>query len=156
MSQSLKEHLIPLLSRDRFGKFVSVGVIGAVVDTLVLLFFVEVVGLIEEAAVLIGIESAILLMFVLNDRWTYATVGDTGGRSVFRRFLKSHLVRSGGIATQFIVFVLVYRVLYVSIEVGGVEIWLLVAKGAGIAIGMVVNYTFESLFTWSVDEPISR
>ena len=156
MPQCLKKYLVPLLSRDRFGKFVSVGVIGAVFDTCVLVFFVEIIGLIEEGAVLINIESAVLLMFVLNDRWTYAAAGDTSSRSVFRRLLKSHLVRSGGVVTQFIIFVIVYRVLYVSIEFSGIEIWLLVAKAAGIAIGMVVNYTFESLFTWSIDKPASR
>ncbi|MFC7195664.1 hypothetical protein ACFQL4_15245 [Halosimplex aquaticum] len=32
------------------------------------------------------------------------------------------------------------------------DLWLLVAKGTGVAVGMVVNYVFESLFTWQVHE----
>lgn len=139
-----------LRSRLRFGKFVSVGVVGAVCDTAVLLFLVEVVGLLEEIAVLIGIETAILVMFLINDNWTFADEGHRDRRSWLGRLLRSHLVRSGGSLTQFVVFVTIYRLLFVSVELVGIDAWLLFAKGAGIAVGMLVNYVFESLFTWQV------
>lgn len=142
--------LSPLFSRVRFGKFVSVGIVGAAFDTAVLVFLVEVFGLLEEIAVLVGIEVAILVMFLLNDNWTFVGEGGGGRRSLLRRIAKSHAVRSGGIVTQFVVFVVVYRLIDLSIIVGGFEVWLLVAKGAGIGCGMLVNYTFESLFTWRV------
>lgn len=142
--------LSPLFSRVRFGKFVSVGIVGAAFDTAVLVFLVEVFGLLEEIAVLIGIEVAILVMFLLNDNWTFVGEGGTDRRSLLERIAKSHAVRSGGIVTQFVVFVVVYRLIDLSIIVGGFEVWLLVAKGAGIGCGMLVNYTFESLFTWRV------
>ena len=139
-----------LRSRVRFGKFVSVGLVGAAFDTAVLVLLAEVFGVLEEIALLVGIEVAILVMFLLNDNWTFAREGRTGRRSLIHRLAKSHAVRSGGIVTQFVVFVVVYRLLDLSVVVGGFEVWLLVAKGAGIGCGMLVNYTFESLFTWRV------
>ena len=69
-----------MLSKERFGKFVSVGIIGAAFDTTVLVLLVEVVGLAEEAAVLLGIKVASLLMFVLNDSWTSADTGQADNR----------------------------------------------------------------------------
>jgi len=139
-----------LRSRTRFGKFVSVGVIGAACDTAVLVFLVEVLGLLEEAAFLIGVETAILVMFLINDNWTFASEGSSDRHSFPGRLVRSHAVRMGGIVTQSIIFFVIYRLLFVSLVVAGVDGWLLVAKGAGIACGMVVNYTFESLFTWRV------
>lgn len=147
--RSWKHRLLTLLSKERFGKFVSVGIIGAAFDTIVLVFLVEVVGLVEEAAVLLGIEAAILLMFVLNDSWTFADTGKADNGSVFQRLIKSHAVRSGGVTTQFVVFILIYRVFFIPLEIAGIDGWLLVGKASGIALGMLVNYTFETLFTWS-------
>ena len=103
-------YLAALNSRIRFGKFVSVGVVGAACDTAILVFLVEVVGLLEEAAVLIGIEMAILVMFLINDNWTFAGEGSRDRRSWFGRLARSHAVRSGGVITQFLVFVAIYRV----------------------------------------------
>jgi len=145
-----RKYLAALNSRIRFGKFVSVGVVGAAFDTAVLVFLVEVVGLLEEAAVLIGIETAILIMFLINDNWTFASEGRRDRRSWVGRLVRSHAVRSGGVITQFLVFVAIYRVLFVSVTVFGLDAWLLVAKGVGIGLGMLVNYVFESLFTWQV------
>jgi len=144
--------LAALASRVRIGQFVTVGVVGAVCDTAVLLVLVEWAGVLEELAVLAGIETAILVMFAINDRWTFAEVGADGRRSFLRRLLRSHGVRAAGSATQFLVFVAVFRLLFVPVTVLGVDLWLLVAKGAGIGVGMVVNYVFESLFTWRVQD----
>jgi putative flippase GtrA len=143
-------YLTALNSRLRFGKFVSVGAVGAACDTAVLVFLVEVVGLLEEVAVLIGIETAILIMFLINDNWTFAEEGRRDRRSWAGRLARSHAVRSGGSITQFLVFVFIYRLLFVPLTVFGIDGWLLVAKGSGIALGMLVNYVFESLFTWQV------
>ena len=159
-SDSLGE-LSSLVSGVRFGQFVSVGAVGAVVDTTVFVTLAEVVGLLPEFATVVGIETAIVVMFLVNDRWTFADQG-RGGRAAFgRRLLRSHAVRAVGATTQFVVFVLVFRgsvaaltgasvAPAVEYHVFGVNLWLLAAKGTGIALGMVVNYVFESLFTWRV------
>lgn len=142
--------LAALRSRVRFSKFVSVGVIGAVCDTAILVFLTEFVGLLEEVALLIGIEMAVLIMFLINDNWTFAAEARDGQQRFLARLGKSHAVRAGGVITQFILFILIFRLLFVSFTVLGFDLWLLVAKGVGVGGGMLVNYTFESLFTWQV------
>lgn len=139
-----------LLSGVRFGKFVSVGVIGATCDTAVLMILAEGLGVVPEIATLIGIETAILVMFLLNDNWTFAEKGRDGYSPVLRRLARSHAVRAAGSLTQFTVFVIVYRFLFVEVSMAGIDLWILASKGSGIAVGMVVNYVFESLFTWRV------
>jgi putative flippase GtrA len=139
-----------LLSGVRFGKFVSVGIVGAVCDTTVLLVLSEGFDVLPEVATLLGIETAILVMFLINDRWTFAEEGRDGHSSLIRRLARSHAVRAVGSLTQFVVFVIVYRALFFEISVLGIDVWILVAKASGIGIGMLVNYVFESLFTWQV------
>jgi putative flippase GtrA len=142
--------LTALAAPRRFGKFVSVGVVGAVFDTLVLLTLVEGFGVLEEVAVIVGIETAILVMFTLNDGWTFRDSGTGGWRATGRRLGRSHAVRATGSIVQFLVFVAVFRLPSVSLSVVGIDAWLLVAKATGIALGMLVNYVFETLFTWRV------
>ena len=146
----LRRRLHTLLSGVRFGKFVSVGVIGAIFDTTVLLVLSEGFGVVPELATLAGIETAILVMFLINDNWTFAHEGRAGRAQFLKRLARSHAVRAVGSLTQFVVFVVVYRLLFVEVSLVGIDVWILVAKGSGIAIGMMVNYVFESLFTWQV------
>ena len=137
-----------LVSGVRMGQFVSVGVVGLVCDTAVLLVLTEVFGVLPELATLAGIEMAILVMFLVNDRWTFSDAG--AENSLARRLVRSHLVRASGSTTQFLIFTAVYRLLFVPLSVVGIDLWLLVAKGSGVAVGMTVNYVFESLITWEV------
>jgi putative flippase GtrA len=139
-----------LRSRIRFGKFVSVGVVGAACDTAVLVVLTEVFGVLPEVATLVGIETAILVMFAINEHWTFAEEGSEDRRSLLGRMARSHGVRAAGSSTQFAVFVLVFRGIPVRLPVAGIDGWLVVAKATGIGIGMVVNYVFESLFTWQI------
>ena len=139
-----------LLSGTRFGKFVSVGVVGALCDTAVLTLLVEVGGVLPELAWAAGVETAILVMFAVNDRWTFADHSDGDRRSLFGRIVRSHTVRAGGVLTQFVVFYALLRGVPVELPLAGVDLWLLVAKGAGVGVGMLVNYVAESLFTWQV------
>lgn len=141
-----------LYSPLRFGQFAGVGAIGAICDNAVLLVLAT-AGVMPELAKFAGIETAIVVMFLLNERWTFAEEGAPGIVALFRRLATSNLVRVGGIAVQLVVFSVVYRLLHVEFLVSGVDLWLLVASGAGIAAGMVVNYVTESLLTWRVHEP---
>ncbi|MFC6973968.1 GtrA family protein [Halomicroarcula sp. GCM10025709] len=148
LRQAVPDRFESLVSGVRFGQFVSVGVVGAACDTTVLLVLTEVFGVLPELATLAGIETAILVMFAINERWTFADEGDP--ESLPRRLLRSHVVRAGGSTTQFLVFVVIYRLLFVPLSVAGIDLWILVAKGGGIGLGMLVNYVFESIFTWQV------
>lgn len=139
-----------LTSGIRFGKFVSVGAVGAVFDLAVTVLLVELFGVLEEVGVLVGIEVSILVMFALNEHWTFPDAGGEGMRALLGRLGRSHLVRSGAVLVQLVVFVVIYRLFFVSLTVAGVDIWVLVGKGAGIALGTVLNYVLESLFTWQI------
>ena len=139
-----------LLSGVRFGQFASVGIVGAVVDVTVLLVLSEGFGVLPEIATVAGIESAILVMFAVNERWTFADEGETGLGPLGYRLVRSHGVRLVGSLTQFLLFVLIYRYLTMPLSLWGIDLWLLVAKGTGMAVAVVLNYTFESLVTWQV------
>jgi len=165
-----ESRLSSLASGTRFGKFASVGVVGVVCDTAVLVVLSDVVGVSANLAWLAGVETAILVMFLVNENWTFADHA-SGQESLFARLKRSHLVRVGGVTTQFAIWWTVYHPLGVDLTLGdvsvlaaaagvvglesllsGLDLWLLVAKGSGVAVGMVVNYVFESLFTWQVHE----
>lgn len=141
-----------LYSPLRAGKFAGVGAVGAVCDNLVLVLLAT-AGLTPEIAKFLGIETAIVVMFLLNERWTFAEAGAPGVVPMLRRLGTSNLVRIGGITVQLVVFSIVFRWFHVPIEYLGIDLWLLVASGAGIVSGMVVNYVAESIFTWRIHRP---
>ncbi|MFW5956815.1 MAG: GtrA family protein [Natronomonas sp.] len=145
----LRVLLESLYSPIRAGKFAGVGAVGAVCDNLVLVALAT-TGLTPEIAKFFGIETAIVVMFMLNERWTFGEIGSPGLVPVLRRLGTSNLVRIGGIAVQLIVFSIVFRWFHVSMAFRGVDLWLLVASGTGIVSGMIVNYVAESIFTWRV------
>ena len=138
-----------LLTPSRFGQFVSVGVVGAAFDLTVSTGLRE-LGVYPELAVFVGIEVAVVVMFLLNDKWTFAGQGVAGLAAMLRRLLRSNLVRAGGILVQLGTFRLLYRVPDIQLTLASVDAWFVVAKVGGIGAGMVVNYVAESLFTWRV------
>jgi putative flippase GtrA len=144
------DRLGSLLSGIRFGKFASVGAVGAVVDIGTLVILTEGVGIPAEFATLLSIECAILTMFAINERWTYADDGAPGIGPLFRRLLRSHGVRAVGTAAHLLVFYLLLWNQFMAVTALGLDLWPVVAKGTGIASGVFFNYTFESLVTWQI------
>ena len=133
----------------RIGRFVSIGAVGFCFDVTVSTALSE-LGVFPEVAAFAGIEVAVVVMFLLNDRFTFASEGLAGLVPTLRRFGRSNLVRIGGIAVQLVVFSAIYRGVDVSLSVADVDAWFVVAKAGGIGVAMVVNYVAESLFTWRV------
>jgi len=143
-----------LLSGARFGKFASVGAVGAAFDTTTFVVLDQFVGVQTAVANAVGIEIAILVMFAVNDNWTFASEGEDDRRSLGTRLLRSHLVRAGGSTLQWSILfvVLVVYEVNVPVSVGPVDLWPIFVKGGAIGIAMFVNYVFESIFTWRVHE----
>ena len=156
MSDRFSPHVEELISGVRFGKFVSVGAIGATFDVTTLVVLTELVGLPAAVANVISIEVAILVMFTVNERWTFADAGAADVRSVSRRLLRSHVVRAGGSTLQYLLFIAVFYGYPLEILVADVNLWLVLVKGGAIGVAMVVNYVFESLFTWRVHDTNAR
>ncbi|MFB6270423.1 MAG: GtrA family protein [Halobacterium sp.] len=144
------ERFEELASLVRFGQFASVGAIGAVFDVTTLVLLTSVAGVPAALANVASIETAILVMFAVNERWTFAGEGAMDARSLGRRLLRSHLVRAGGSTLQYVLFVAVFYTVTVDVSVAGVDLWLVAVKGGAIGVAMFVNYVFESLFTWRV------
>jgi len=138
-----------LLTVSRFGQFVSVGLVGAAFDITTSSVLTVGLGVAPELSKLIGAEVAILIMFLVNEHWTFAGHGIDGRLAVVRRFLKSNLVRSGGVAVQVVVVWLLTR-LPIRIPLFGVDLWELATFPMAIATSLLLNYVLESLFTWRV------
>ena len=141
VSIPFRDWLRSLVTADRLLQFVAVGTIGASVDMSFLVLFHSVVGLPLVISKLAGAEISYVVMFVINERWTFSSFGDTSLRARIRRFGTSNGVRLGGLATA-------TTVLLVLTE--SVGTWYPLANAVGIGVGFFVNYTFESLLTWRV------
>lgn len=137
-----------LRSRERFVQFALVGGLGFLVDQSILIAIVEFSNLTLEVAgsdvtlevaKIIAAETAIVVMFLVNDRWTFQAWGDTDRGARLRRLLRSNLVRIVGIVVATVVL---------SALVRGLGMNVFVANAIGIGCGFVVNYTFETLYTW--------
>ncbi|WP_254831664.1 GtrA family protein [Haloglomus salinum] len=154
----LRARLRALASAGRIGQFVSVGVAGASLETVIVAILTG--GFVVEAvlagqpllAKAVGAEASITLMFLLNDNWTFADHGGAGPVALVRRWLKSHLVRSVGLAVAFATLFVLTSWTDITLVVAGGDIWPTLANGIGIGIGLSINYVAESLVTWRVHE----
>lgn len=142
-----------LVRGPRFGKFISVGAIGAIVDLTISSTLTLAGVLSPEWAKLVGAECAIILMFLINDRWTFASHGAQGIGAKLTRLLKSNFVRSGGLAVQFVVVWSLTR-LDVTVVVFDTDIWAVLTMPIAIGCAFIVNYVAESLFTWRVQRGV--
>ncbi|NGM69760.1 GtrA family protein [Natronolimnobius sp. AArcel1] len=132
-----------LRSRSRFTQFAGVGLVGATVDNVVLFALVELTVLGPVMAKVISWELAIMVIFAINERWTFSSYGEMGVRPLGRRFLRSNAVRFAG----FLVTLTVLAILYYQFGV-----WYMAANVIGMGVGFFVNYTCESLYTWEVHQ----
>jgi putative flippase GtrA len=151
----LQDRARALVAADRIGQFVSVGVAGATLETIIVALLTT--GLLAVtapplAAKAVGAEASITLMFLLNDRWTFADEGETGLGSLLRRYGKSHVVRLGGLSVAFGALFVLTSLTDVTLVVGGANLWPTVANGIAIGVGMTLNYVAESLVTWRVQD----
>ena len=136
-----------LLSGTRIGQFLSVGVAGATLETVVLFLLDPVAGLPFLAAKAVGAEASITLMFLLNDNWTFESASDA---SVLRRWLRSNSVRVVGVGVAAGIGQALVTFADPGVVVAGFDVWAPLANLLGIGVAMVVNYVAESLFTWRI------
>ena len=125
----------------RLTKFSIVGVIGAVINTWFLWLFTDVAGLYYIYSSAIAIEIAIILQFLMNDRWTFREQKTTHVEQFVKRIIKSNVWRSGGLAVNI-------GVLYFLTESLGV--YYLLSNIVGIICAFLLNYLFESRLTWGI------
>lgn len=121
-----------------FGKFLVVGTVGFVINTIILEFFVS-VGAHPLVGSLVGAEMAIISNFILNHKWTFRSRNFTDF-PITEKFLQFNFSSFGAILLQGI-----------SIGLGtyifGKEIyrWFYII---GIGLGLIWNYIMYSKVIW--------
>lgn len=125
----------------RLVKFSLVGGLGAVINTGLLWLFTDLAGIYYLYSSIVAIEIAIVLQFIMNDRWTFKEQRTTRAGQFITRLLKSNIWRSSGLAVNI-------GVLYLLTEYAGV--YYLLSNIAGIFCAFLLNYLLESRFTWGV------
>lgn len=135
---SLHSHASELAAPRRAGQFLAVGATGALLDTVLLAVLHGQVGLSLLPAKILAAEAAIVLMFFVNDHWTFAN--EHGLETVPRRLLTSNTVRLAGLATG----------TGILLALDALGVWYVAANAIGLGVGFLVNYAFESLITWQV------
>ena len=140
-----------LVDPARLGRFATVGIIGASLDLMISGTLVLWWSISPVLAKFIGAEIAIIVMFLINDRWTFQGSPTIGWVHGIRRLIKSNLVRSGGIAVQLtVVYVLTQTA--ITVFLGETDIWPVLTMPIAIGCGFLVNYVGESLLTWRAHE----
>ena len=142
--------LSALWSPDNISRFVSVGVIGAIVETIIVAIFTTRLEVAPLAAKAVGAECSITLMFLLNDRITFAGEGPVGILNIARRWVRSHVVRIGGLAIAFVILWALTTQTDIQLIVLSANMWPTVANIIGIGVGLIVNYIGECIFTWDI------
>jgi len=130
----VEENFESLVRMIQFG---IISLSGLMLENIFLYLLIEYAGLELVFGKLIGAEVSIAMMFFLNNRYTFR---ERPGIT-FKRFLKSNLVRSGGIIIALIV-------LQIGVSLG---LWYLLANTLGIIVGFVFNFAMESVYTWAED-----
>ena len=125
----------------RLIKFSIVGVIGAGINTGFLWFLTDVAGLFYLFSAVVAIEIAILMQFLMNDRWTFKETKTQHIEQFITRIFKSNVWRSGGLAVNI-------GVLYLLTEYMGV--YYLLSNIVGIICAFLLNYILESRLTWGI------
>ncbi|MFB6302253.1 MAG: GtrA family protein [Haloferacaceae archaeon] len=142
------DRVAALLSGVQMGQFASVGALGALCDNIVLVALKLGAGLPPIVAKAAGAETAIVVMFLANERWTFSEAGEAGRRAFLGRLGRSHLVRATGVCIQLAVYWVLTEQLTMRLVVFGTDLWFLAASPLAIGAAMGVNYVAESLFTW--------
>ena len=117
----------------RAARFCLVGGTGIVINTAVLYLLSRGLGLPLPLSSAIAVELAIISNYVLNDRFTFAA-----RRPSLRRLAKFNATSLGGLGVNVVIVWLLTRH----------GVYFLVANFVGIAVAVVVNYTFSVAWVW--------
>jgi dolichol-phosphate mannosyltransferase len=133
--------LAPLAQRlARPARFLTVGLAGLLVNSLLLWLLVETAHLHPLVASIIASEAAIVHNFLLNDRWTFRA--QSRQHSPLKRLARFNGVALGGM----LVTVALLTVLVTSLRLD-----LLAANVVAVGAATLWNYVVNSRWTWRAD-----
>jgi putative flippase GtrA len=140
-------------------RFVIVGAVTAVVQQVLLWFFLNVVGVFYVLAALFAIEITIVLSYVLNNAWTFRVTRNTGIVEYLTGLLRTNVVRGTAIPIQL-------GILFALVELGAFEplaarvgpldpplasigpIEPLAANAVAIVVSGLYRYVLDAKWTW--------
>lgn len=137
----IRQRIRRLASVDRMAQFAAVGTIGTTVDMTVLAVSYDIAGMSLVVSKLLSAELSFLVMFLINEYWTFAEFGRRSTWAQVRRLVRSNAVRLAGYAVAVGLLVVLTR---------ATGMWYVLANLLAISVGFLVNYPMESLFTWEV------
>ena len=117
----------------RAARFCVVGGTGTAINTAVLYLLSRGLGLPLPVSSAIAVELAILSIYMLNVRFTYGA-----RRPSLRRLAKFNLTSLGGLGVNVVIVWLLTRH----------GVYFIAANFVGIAVAVVVNYTFSVAWVW--------
>jgi putative flippase GtrA len=117
----------------RAARFCLVGATGTGINTAALYVFSRGLGLPLPVSSAMAVELAVLSNYLLNDRFTFAT-----RKPSFRRLAKFNITSLAGLSVNVVIVWLLARH----------GIYFLAANLVGIAVAVVVNYTFSAAWVW--------
>ena len=132
-----------LYKYKRFLQFCLVGVWGSLVNLGLLLLLTEVAKLHYVASAVIGVETAVITQFILNDRWTFRDRRDMACGTLVRA-RKYFLTCTGGIIIYFVILIPLTEFANVYYAVSAV---------IGIFAGFLWNYAGSTLWAWRAQRP---
>lgn len=125
----------------RLYRFVVVGTSAAVVQTVVLWLFVELVGLNYLVAAVFAIELTILLQYVANNAWTFQHSRYTSRYDWLVGLLRTNVVRGTAIPLQ-------VGLLWAFVNWAG--LLYLIANAIAIFLSGIYRYYLDSRWTWQI------
>lgn len=120
-----------------FYKFAVIGVLGTLLNLLLMTFMVEVFATGVLPASVLAIEIAIIHNFLFNNFWTFGI--KRSKRSLVTRFLHYNLASCGSLVINVSVTALLIRI----------GAWYLLAQTIGIATAFTSNYLVSSRLVFS-------
>jgi len=128
-----------LLRKGNFKKFLVVGSVGFVINTIALEVAVHVIGFHPAVGSVVGAECAIISNFIFNNAWTFNDRQIQNGKHLFK-FFQFNLSAVGAILVQ-------ATSVFIGTHLFGVA-WYRLFYVIGVSIGLIYNYTMYSKVIW--------
>lgn len=122
----------------RFVKFGIVGGSGIIVNSAILWFCHDLIGLIIPIASIFSVGISILTNFLLNDLWTWKTA-ENKKHSFFQRVIRYYISASLGAGINYVVLIVLTHFF---------GMYYLIANLIGILGGTISNFLFSELWVF--------
>lgn len=134
--ESLFGDRYPLI--QQYITFATIGAVAALINTAILFILTSILEVYYLYSAVIAIETSIIFMFFLNNRFTFEPV-KKGFHDIADGLIRSNIIRSVGTGINL-------ALLYVFTDVFGV--YYLVSNIAAIFVASIVNFFAEKHFNW--------